>query len=481
MGDPTETFYCGLQPDPTGWARSFRLGDPLYVRIDTSGSPTPVGDRKLKTNDFYIYDVQDNTLISRIDNAFTKIGADPVLETDVVLSSADGFQTGQLYWFRADIKDLTNNMFMATWAFEICDLDEVSVSGTDISPAEALKGQIDLPMYRLDMACDNYQDGSARITGLKILYTGTEPTDIYAAGIKLYRDTDSNGIFDSCCDELVASASLGTGWETVLNTADLFINSAAPETFFLAVDVASTAIPGNRISLGVSSEMSMYIVEPDRCRSFSGLFSGEAIIGPMATPTLTPTPTITPTPTNSFAPSNTPTVTETPVFTNTPTPTHTTDPDGPVTTDCSAVTPDGWIPEGTAFLPVSALVSDVDNGNSNIINSEYFINTVSSNGTGTPMAPVDGNYDSSVERIEVLLDTSGWVQVSSPYTIYIHGQDAMLNWGGFCTLEIIVGGESPTPTPTQSVIVPVNNRLTYCFILLILLVVGGNELIRKQL
>jgi len=83
---------------------------------------------------------------------------------------------------------------------------------------------------------------------------------------------------------------------------------------------------------------------------------------------------------------------------------------------------------------LTGTIDDTETGWSFISSAEYFVDTVGSNGTGTPMLAADGVFDSYTENVEATIDVSGWAQGN--YTIYIHGLDASGNWGNFS--EIIV-------------------------------------------
>ena len=73
---------------------------------------------------------------------------------------------------------------------------------------------------------------------------------------------------------------------------------------------------------------------------------------------------------------------------------------------------------------VSATVSDVGLGGSNISAAEYFVDTVGANGTGLAMAGVFGSATS--------LSVSAALAppyLSGSHTVYVHGQDSAGNWG----------------------------------------------------
>jgi len=78
-------------------------------------------------------------------------------------------------------------------------------------------------------------------------------------------------------------------------------------------------------------------------------------------------------------------------------------------------------------VTVNAVVSDARSGLADIAGAEYFIDTVSSPGTGTSMNPLDGTFDSINEDVTVDINVSAWS--NGNYTVYIRGQDSDGNWG----------------------------------------------------
>ncbi|OGL42461.1 MAG: hypothetical protein A2161_06875 [Candidatus Schekmanbacteria bacterium RBG_13_48_7] len=127
------------------------------------------------------------------------------------------------------------------------------------------------------------------------------------------------------------------------------------------------------------------------------------------------------------------------------------------------------IVEGTPSIVLTAYADDSTTGNHNIKAAEYFINTIGADGTGFPMAPDDTSFDSPFEAVIALVDTSGWLFLSSPYYVYIHGLDSANNWGTFCPVIVYVSEPSgdPTPTPVISFVKNSTNILLIGLILII--------------
>jgi len=228
------------------------------------------------------------------------------------------------------------------------------------------------------------------------------------------------------------------------------------------VDIADTAFIGITVSLGILSQENVQIMKPDRSAHFNYLFSGltaiERIPTPTTIPTFTPTPTftstVTPTPTNTFT------------GTNTPTPTKVPDVVGPLALNCEAESKNPLtISEGTSLVMTAAVIDDSTTGQSRITGAEFFVNTVSVSGTGEQMIPVDPAFDSQVESVAMVVDTSAWNVGESPYQIWIHGVDEFNNWGNYCQVEVIV--VSPTPTPFPPIIPVLSSRLSLVMIFVI--------------
>jgi len=127
------------------------------------------------------------------------------------------------------------------------------------------------------------------------------------------------------------------------------------------------------------------------------------------------------------------------------------DTQGPVTSAVSA-TPNPT--EGAATVTLTANVDDSSMGGSNIAEAEYFVDTVGGDGTGTAMSASDGNFNSPTEDVTVDIDVSGWS--TGTYTLYVHGRDAVGNWGATAstTLDVTVVSDTIPPqvvstTPTD--------------------------------
>jgi len=104
--------------------------------------------------------------------------------------------------------------------------------------------------------------------------------------------------------------------------------------------------------------------------------------------------------------------------------TTSTDDLGPLTSDVVA---DPNPTNGATSVTLTADVSDATTGNSNIIQAEYFVNTVGADGSGTPMDVSGGAFDSPTEGVTASINVSSWAD--GQHTLYVHGQDTAGNWG----------------------------------------------------
>ena len=78
------------------------------------------------------------------------------------------------------------------------------------------------------------------------------------------------------------------------------------------------------------------------------------------------------------------------------------------------------------------LTATIDDFQSNILNAEYFVNSIGPNGSGTPLTPKDGAFDSPIEDVNARINTTDWT--IGNYTVYVHGIDSAGNWGPYTSL-----------------------------------------------
>jgi carboxypeptidase T len=107
---------------------------------------------------------------------------------------------------------------------------------------------------------------------------------------------------------------------------------------------------------------------------------------------------------------------------------------GPETTN--VVANPAIIPNPGVPVTLTARISDVDNGNQTVAAAEYFIGRVGDTGftpgdpgTGTPMAPADGSFNSPTENVIAMVDTGALT--AGRYYLLVRGKDAQNNWGPF--------------------------------------------------
>jgi hypothetical protein len=116
---------------------------------------------------------------------------------------------------------------------------------------------------------------------------------------------------------------------------------------------------------------------------------------------------------------------------------------GPITTKVLA-NPNPCTKPSTTKL--TATVNDTSTGANIIISAEYFVDTIGGSGSGTIMSASDGYFDSPVENVQAQLSTASLS--SGNHTIYVHGRDAVGNWGNFSSVVLTVT-ETQQPPQTQ--------------------------------
>lgn len=99
---------------------------------------------------------------------------------------------------------------------------------------------------------------------------------------------------------------------------------------------------------------------------------------------------------------------------------------------------------GALSAAISASLSDAATGGALIVAAEYFIDTQGTNGSGITLNPQDGFYDSAIESINGTVNV-GDLNIGT-HKIYVHGKDALNNWGSFQSVDIAVTAGNGTDT-----------------------------------
>ncbi len=100
---------------------------------------------------------------------------------------------------------------------------------------------------------------------------------------------------------------------------------------------------------------------------------------------------------------------------------------------------------GTASAGLSASVSDVDSGNSNVTAAEYFIDTTGADGTGSAMTGTFGTPGPITVTATISSATIGSLATGN-HLIYVHGKDSANNWGAFNQGVLHVDNTAPNIT-----------------------------------
>ncbi|MFH1386977.1 MAG: Ig-like domain-containing protein [bacterium] len=84
---------------------------------------------------------------------------------------------------------------------------------------------------------------------------------------------------------------------------------------------------------------------------------------------------------------------------------------------------------------ITATISDVATGNSNVTAAEYFIDAQGPNETGFPMT---GSFSSPTENVSAVWNAA--LASDGPHTIFVHGRDAAGNWGLAVSITVTTSG-----------------------------------------
>ncbi|MDO8804040.1 MAG: FlgD immunoglobulin-like domain containing protein [Elusimicrobiota bacterium] len=182
-----------------------------------------------------------------------------------------------------DVLTITGSSITFTMAGVIADSpDTVSMNFSDIASQSLYVGVADNQLARLSFWTDN---DVAYLTGFKLSFAGLAgPSDIPL--VKIYRDTDGNGYFDSAADALAATAQItgGNAYLYLPGSGDAV--TVSTRAYFAVVDIASGAVINNTVSLGLPNENSLFVAGSDRV----AVFPGQATITATIRDPLIPTP-----------------------------------------------------------------------------------------------------------------------------------------------------------------------------------------------
>ncbi|MCK4266974.1 MAG: hypothetical protein KAX31_06810, partial [Thermoplasmata archaeon] len=98
-----------------------------------------------------------------------------------------------------------------------------------------------------------------------------------------------------------------------------------------------------------------------------------------------------------------------------------------------------------ASATLTATITDVGRGNSNIAAAEYFINTIGADCSGSAMSTVLPPFNDLTEDVTASVSSA---LPDGDHIIYVHGQDAAGNWGSYQTMIWHVVNPNPPPVVT---------------------------------
>lgn len=99
--------------------------------------------------------------------------------------------------------------------------------------------------------------------------------------------------------------------------------------------------------------------------------------------------------------------------------------------------------DGTVEVALTATISEVTTGGSNISAAEYFIDTTAADGSGSAMT---GAFNSSTDLVNATISSATLAGLSfGDHTIFVHGQDSTGNWGAFANVTLTLQLVTPPP------------------------------------
>jgi len=144
--------------------------------------------------------------------------------------------------------------------------DTVKLAFTDLASTSLYQGRTNSAMAKLRLWTT--QD-SAELTGLKLSLNGSAALSDLGT-VKLYRDTDGNGVFSADSDSLAASGNFASSLLTLTLSAPGALG-AAPADYFLTLDIAASAVIGGTAGLVISDESGILLAGSDKAEAFSAL------------------------------------------------------------------------------------------------------------------------------------------------------------------------------------------------------------------
>ncbi|HNK63852.1 MAG TPA: multicopper oxidase domain-containing protein, partial [Anaerolineales bacterium] len=112
---------------------------------------------------------------------------------------------------------------------------------------------------------------------------------------------------------------------------------------------------------------------------------------------------------------------------------------------------------GSSPIAFNASASDAGTVSGTVAAVEYFIDTTGTNGAGTAMSAQDGTFDSVTEAAVASIDPTALT--AGFHTIYVHGLDAVGNWGPFNTIVLNLDKQGPATTGLKATPNPSNGTL----------------------
>ena len=211
-------------------------------------------------------------------------GAQTGLKLPIQFTISDGYNTVlQLDWNTGNSVHCTGNgewmlrptALMVTNISQQETVDNVTVTGTSLAPANVEASDTNVGMLKLELSVDS---NFARIEALRVELTGTGDSGDIAA-VRVWLD-GGDGTFDPSAgsEDVVIGEGAYNSATLNLDIEDQTFNAGTSLVLFVAYDIAAGAVNDGSHQVGVSLPGPAALTSPDNITGSFPLFSAEATI-----------------------------------------------------------------------------------------------------------------------------------------------------------------------------------------------------------
>ena len=157
----------------------------------------------------------------------------------------------------------TINIPLTGGTMTVSNIGVLSISAGDNNPQASNEGNdaSDVPVLQLHLAASNAE--SLDVDSIAVTLTGTMNHGTDVSTVKLYRDVNSNGLFDAATDQAIAtSQTVSDSGETVhfaINTADSLLLPNDTQDWLVLVSLAGTASNGETFGAKIVANDSLWV------------------------------------------------------------------------------------------------------------------------------------------------------------------------------------------------------------------------------